>query len=102
MNTSPKRSAAPDVGQGGARTLFPTNNRKQLVVSDETQVNCYPRNRSGKLINSSWKRERYHRLNTPFLRGEDPSPAAEELMRIRGRRLAGEPAAGWRCLGDRS
>jgi hypothetical protein len=87
-----RRSAAPDVGRGGARTHFPIN-RRSLVSGEGSRVNHHPMISSVKVT---------HRFDTPFLRGEDPSPAAEDLKRIRGRRLAGEPASGWGRLGVRS
>ena len=92
MNTLPKRSAAPDVGRGGARTHFPTN-RRSLIIGERFRVNHHRLISIAKLI---------HRLDTPFLRGDDPFPAAEDLKRIRGSRLAGEPDSGWACLEGQS
>jgi len=40
-------------------------------------------------------RVRANHFDTDFLRGMDPSPAADELQRLRGRRLVGEPPQGW-------
>ena len=95
MNTPPKRSAAPDVGRGGAETRFPTIS--QHACKPPTDLGSIDRRAEiGRIAKFT------HRLNTPFLRGEDPSPAAEDLKRIRGRRLAGEPASGWGYLEDRS
>ena len=87
MNTAPKKSAALDVGRGGAdKALFPKSVRNLLVSHHRIRVNRGLLNGAARFT---------HRLNTPFLRGENPSPAAEDLKRIRGRRLAGEPASGW-------
>jgi hypothetical protein len=95
-----KSNAAPSARRGGARILFPID-CNSLLERNGTPVNRISGNCAARVIQFPRRgseqsvRIPSHRLDTPFIRRADPAPAAQELERLRGKRLAGEPTAGW-------
>jgi|RhiMetdeSRZDD1v2_1073273.scaffolds.fasta_scaffold1060623_2 hypothetical protein len=95
-----KENAAPDVGRGGAGTLFPIN-RNSLLLHGANSVNHYPLKFDGKVIRFPRRRQERkrfaqpHRLETSFITGRNPAPAADELKKLRGKLLVGEVQPGW-------